>query len=596
MIGKRHQPFTIAILIGLLFAAPLHADCVNPVGPEGQTIYNGDYHTLQFCNGTNWIAMGATSGASETDPKVSTLTAGKWCAANGGGTAIVCTSDAPSSSQWTTSGSDIYYVTGKVGIGTATPTSALTVIGSVDTSVQFLGQASDSASVPSFSWTGDTNTGMWSPGADTIAFTTNGSEAMRIDSSNNVAIGTTTMTGALNVQKNSTATNAIVYGFYANGAQSTANTLGYESIYVAPTYTAASGNTLLYLRGIMTAPANSSSGSINSVYGIGAYPSNASTGTVASLFALFGNPVKSGTGPVTGMYGVYSRCDNSNATGTVTNCYGLYIDTPTTTGAITNKWGVYQKDASTNNYFAGSVGIATTSMTYGLNVSGVIQIVDSASGIYGNAGTTGSLLIAADSGGASNAATVALYGRTSANDGKIVYRASTNLNDTTSVHAFQKVNSSGTGTTLGYFMANGNFVVVGSGTTCTIGNGTGNTSCSSDERLKGDVHPLENSLERILKLQGVTFHWKKAQERGPERIGLIAQDVEKVYPQLVTTGDDGYRQLNYAGLVAPLIEAVKELKAVNDNQAAEIALLKAANSNTAQEMTKLRASISALAK
>jgi hypothetical protein len=42
-------------------------------------------------------------------------------------------------------------------------------------------------------------------------------------------------------------------------------------------------------------------------------------------------------------------------------------------------------------------------------------------------------------------------------------------------------------------------------------------------------------------------------------IGVVAQDVEKVFPELVTTGRDGFKRVNYVGLIGPLIEAVKEL-------------------------------------
>ena len=82
--------------------------------------------------------------------------------------------------------------TGNVGIGTSTPGQALTVIGSVDASVQFLGQAADTVSAPSFSWTGDTNVGMYRPAADTIGLVTNGAERLRVTSTGLVGIGTTT--------------------------------------------------------------------------------------------------------------------------------------------------------------------------------------------------------------------------------------------------------------------------------------------------------------------------------------------------------------------------------------------------------------------
>lgn len=79
----------------------------------------------------------------------------------------------------------------------------------------------------------------------------------------------------------------------------------------------------------------------------------------------------------------------------------------------------------------------------------------------------------------------------------------------------------------------------------------------SDERLKANVNPIPYSLNKILGLEGVYFNWKNKSDSS-RQVGLIAQDVEKVMPELVYTGPDGYKGVNYAAIVAPLIEAVKE--------------------------------------
>ena len=79
----------------------------------------------------------------------------------------------------------------------------------------------------------------------------------------------------------------------------------------------------------------------------------------------------------------------------------------------------------------------------------------------------------------------------------------------------------------------------------------------SDEKLKKNVQPLANPTESLLKLRGVTFNWKQNDQAD---VGLIAQDVQKVYPQLVRTEGD-HLQVDYQKLVAPLIEAVRELNA-----------------------------------
>lgn len=76
---------------------------------------------------------------------------------------------------------------------------------------------------------------------------------------------------------------------------------------------------------------------------------------------------------------------------------------------------------------------------------------------------------------------------------------------------------------------------------------------SSDRTLKKNIATISNPIEKIMKLRGVTFDWKK--DNSPS-IGLIAQEVEKVFPELVT-GEAGNKAVAYNNLVAPLIEAVK---------------------------------------
>ena len=80
---------------------------------------------------------------------------------------------------------------------------------------------------------------------------------------------------------------------------------------------------------------------------------------------------------------------------------------------------------------------------------------------------------------------------------------------------------------------------------------------SSDRRLKENITKIESPLEKIQKLNGYTFDWKKD---GRKDIGVIAQEVEKVFPALVATNKEtGFKSVEYGNLVAPLIEAVKEL-------------------------------------
>lgn len=82
---------------------------------------------------------------------------------------------------------------------------------------------------------------------------------------------------------------------------------------------------------------------------------------------------------------------------------------------------------------------------------------------------------------------------------------------------------------------------------------------SSDRSLKENIQVIPNALEKVLKLEGVLFEWK---DSGKLSIGLIAQDVENVFPELIKTNkNSGLKTLQYGNLVAPLIEAIKEQQA-----------------------------------
>ena len=84
---------------------------------------------------------------------------------------------------------------------------------------------------------------------------------------------------------------------------------------------------------------------------------------------------------------------------------------------------------------------------------------------------------------------------------------------------------------------------------------------SSDERLKDNIELISNPIEKVQSLKGVTWNWNdnadELQQSLPN-VGVIAQDVEKVLPELVTDRDNGYKGVDYAKLTGLLIEAIKE--------------------------------------
>ena len=88
----------------------------------------------------------------------------------------------------------------------------------------------------------------------------------------------------------------------------------------------------------------------------------------------------------------------------------------------------------------------------------------------------------------------------------------------------------------------------------------------SDKKLKENIKPIESALDKVTKLQGVTFDWKESDSilDIKEDIGFIAQDVQKVVPELVRENKDGMLSMRHQGIAPILLEAIKELKAEID--------------------------------
>jgi len=85
----------------------------------------------------------------------------------------------------------------------------------------------------------------------------------------------------------------------------------------------------------------------------------------------------------------------------------------------------------------------------------------------------------------------------------------------------------------------------------------------SDKKYKENIKPIESALDKAMQLQGVTFDWKDSESilEIKEDIGFIAQDVQEVLPELVRDNGKGNLSLRYQGITPILLEAIKELKA-----------------------------------
>lgn len=102
----------------------------------------------------------------------------------------------------------------------------------------------------------------------------------------------------------------------------------------------------------------------------------------------------------------------------------------------------------------------------------------------------------------------------------------------------------------------------------------GTLTQSSDARLKKNIVPLSNTLKAVQQLNGYTYNWKDA-SNPDEQIGLLAQELQKVYPQLVKENDKGILSVNYSGMVPVLLEAIKEQQQQISNQNERIEKLEA---------------------
>ncbi len=91
-------------------------------------------------------------------------------------------------------------------------------------------------------------------------------------------------------------------------------------------------------------------------------------------------------------------------------------------------------------------------------------------------------------------------------------------------------------------------------------------SCSSDARLKKNIISLNYGLKEVNALRGVSFNWNFESESSPRRLGFIAQEIESVLPELVTTQDDGYKSLNYMNFAPVLVNAINEQQDLFDDK------------------------------
>lgn len=124
--------------------------------------------------------------------------------------------------------------------------------------------------------------------------------------------------------------------------------------------------------------------------------------------------------------------------------------------------------------------------------------------------------------------------------------------------------------------------------------GGGSWSVASDARLKKDVHRIEGALDSLLTLRGVTFEYvdpEAINELPGERMGMIAQEVERVFPDWIEDGEDGYKRMTVRGFEALAVEAMRDLREEKD---AQIESLERENDDLRARLAALEGAVEAL--
>ena len=99
-----------------------------------------------------------------------------------------------------------------------------------------------------------------------------------------------------------------------------------------------------------------------------------------------------------------------------------------------------------------------------------------------------------------------------------------------------------------------------------------NVNTTSDIRVKTNIKNISNPIEKLSKINGVSFDWKNTEKSS---LGLIAQEVEKVFPEIVNTDEEeNFKTLNYNGMIGVLVEAIKEQQTQINNLTNQIEELK----------------------
>jgi len=443
-------------------------------------------------------------------------------------------------------------------------------------------------SAPAITTSGDTNTGIFFPAADTIAFTTDGTDKLRINSSGNVGIAVTSSAWsagrAIEIASVGTgiwgATGSLytTAGYYFNSGDKFAITGNY-AVYSAAisadasfrwyssTATGTAGNAATMSERMRI----DSSGNV----GIG----TSSPYTPLDVNGYFSAGVRNTTNfPTSTAAQHYFGCSpsdlarnnivfNINGDNTTPTRLRFYKSRGTSASPTATNSGDLVSDLQTYTY-DGSGFIQASGLTVALSANSTTNNVSSYMSFATNGGSSSPTeRMRITSGGE-------LFLNTTTEPSNGTSRLGiSNTGQTDYAIAIKNTNSS-TNDAVGFFNNSGTRVGLISYTTSATTYGT-----SSDYRLKENIAPMTGALAKVSQLKPVTYKWKID---GSDGQGFIAHELQAVVPDAVTgekdavdaKGNPVYQSIDTSFLVATLTSAIQELHEIVKAQAAEIALLK----------------------
>ena len=287
--------------------------------------------------------------------------------------------------------------------------------------------------------------------------------------------------------------------------------------------------------------------------------------------------------------------------GFVDDFFGAYSGYSNTTGNAESFFGAYSGYSNTtgvsNSFFGDHTGYFNTTGNFNTYIGSYAGYADTGSfNTYLGASTstaaasTGSYNISIGQ----NIAPASLSASSQLNIGNVIY-GSGMYNGTSSTSTPSSSSKIGIGTSvLNYALTVKSYdsatttvarFITSSGSYCDIQPANASLVCSSDMNLKKNIANIESNtdwtynstissnlnqsstiLEKITNLNPVLYNWKTENDTDPKHIGFIAQEVEQVFPDLVTTDSDTkLKSLNYIGFIPYITKAIKELNAKVSN-------------------------------